>query len=353
MEEPRNNEVGNKEAGPPEVQSSTRVGGLTQNARTRLAILSDIHYAGPIERTRGNDYEYRDIPNPAVRFLVKVHRRYVWLRDPLDKNYLLDRFLEQSGCFDHVIALGDYSCDSKCTGLSDDAAFESARECLAKLRAKFGGRLRACMGDHELGKFSLVGRRGGLRLASWRRAREELGIEPFWKLELGCDVLIGVTSSLLALATLRQEMLENERAAWESLREAHVAEIRAAFTNLRRSQRVWLFCHDPTALPFLWQEEAVRARVDQLEVTIVGHLHSRLILRLGRVLAGMPVIPFLGHSVRRLSGALHEARFWRPFKVRVCPSLAGIELLKDGGYYTVEVAPLEADPRFEWHRIRR
>ncbi len=115
-----------------------------------------------------------------------------------------------------------------------------------------------------------------------------------------------------------------------------------------------LFCHDPTALPFLWREEAVRARLPQVEQTIVGHLHSNLVLWKSRLLAGMPAIGFLGHTVKRLSYALNEARHWRPFHVRLCPALAGIELLKDGGYYAAELDPEARRPaRFEFHRMPR
>jgi hypothetical protein len=40
--------------------------------------------------------------------------------------------------------------------------------------------------------------------------------------------------------------------------------------------------------------------------------------------------------------------------VRLCPSLAGIELLKDGGYYTVELDEAAQRPaQFEFHRLKR
>jgi hypothetical protein len=115
-----------------------------------------------------------------------------------------------------------------------------------------------------------------------------------------------------------------------------------------------LFCHDPTALPFLWREEAVRRRLPQIEQTIVGHLHSNLILWKARLLAGMPSIRFLGHSVKRMSMALREARYWKPFRVRLCPALAGIELLKDGGFLTAELdADAHCPARFQFHRLGR
>ena len=138
------------------------------------------------------------------------------------------------------------------------------------------------------------------------------------------------------------------------MRAEHLEAVRSAFTELKPDQKVLLFCHDPTALPFLWREDIVRARLHQVEQTIVGHLHSRLILWKSRRLAGMPEIHFLGHSARRMSKALREARLWKPFHVRLCPSLAGVELLKDGGFLTAELS-LNADTpaRFRFHKIPR
>ena len=221
-----------------------------------LGILSDIHYASAAEKARGKDYELREITNPLVRAFATAYRRFVWLREPLAKNFLLDQFLEQRGAFDYVIANGDYSCDSAFLGLSDDAACESARECLGKLRQRFGARLRANYGDHELGKRSMFSARGGLRLASWRRARQDLGLPPMWQIEIGRYVLLGFPSSLVALPVFAAEMLPEERSEWERLRAEHLAEITAVFAALRPDQKMLLFCHDPTALPFLWREES-------------------------------------------------------------------------------------------------
>jgi len=324
-------------------------------ARTcTLGILSDIHYAGAGEQARGHDYELREIRQPLRRALARFFRHHIWLREPLRKNHLLDQFVERAGALDYVIANGDYSCNSAFVGLSDDAACQSARECLGKLRDRFGDRLRANYGDHELGKRTMFSANGGLRLASWRRAREELCLEPFWRLEIGSYVLLGFVSTLVALPVFEGEMLPAEQPEWERLRAEHLAEIRRAFAALQPAQRVLLFCHDPTALPFLWREEAVRARLPQIEQTTIGHLHSNLVLWKGRLLAGMPPIRFLGHNVQRLSTALSQARYWRPFNVRLCPSLAGIELLKDGGYCTLELDPAARQPaRFRFHPLHR
>ena len=319
-----------------------------------LGILSDIHYAGAAEQARGKDFEFEGINNPLVRVFGRLYRHFIWLREPLRKNHLLEQFLEGGGAFDYLIANGDYTCNTGFVGLSDDAAFESARECLGKLRQRFGDRLRVNYGDHELGKITMFGRRGGMRLASWHRLRQELGLPPFWRIEIGCYVLLGFVSSLVALPALEGEMLPAERPEWERLRAEHLAELARAFAGLEPGQRVLLFCHDPTALPFLRREASVRAKLPQIEQTIVGHLHSNLVLWKSRWLAGMPPIRLLGHTIERLSSALSEARHWRPFHVRLCPALAGIELLKDGGYCTLELDPEARQPaRFRFHRLHR
>jgi hypothetical protein len=317
-----------------------------------LGILSDIHYASAAEQARGGDFEFRGITNPLARPFARWFRHFIWLREPLRKNHLLDLFIERGASFDYVIANGDYSCNSAFVGLSDDAACQSARECLQKLRQRFGANLRANYGDHELGKIATFGTRGGMRLASWHRTRDELGLPPFWQLEIGSYTLLGFVSTLVALPVFEAEMLPAERPEWERLRAEHLAEIRRAFAALPTGQRVLIFCHDPTALPFLWREEAIRSRLPQIEHTIIGHLHTNLVLWNSRLLAGMPPIRCLGHTVRRLSTALHEARLWRPFHVRLCPALAGIELLKDGGYCTIELDPEARHPaRFRFHRL--
>lgn len=303
----------------------------------KLAIVSDIHYACAGEQARGDEFELRGITNPLQRLFIRLFRYFVWMREPLRQNHLLDRFLEQTGPVDLVVANGDYSCNSAFVGVSDDAACQSVRDCLGKLRSRFGERVRANFGDHELGKLSFFGGQGGMRLASWRRATEELSLKPFWRVDLERYVLLGVASSLVALPVFEPDTLPEEWPEWERLRAELMMKIRAAFGELEPQRRILLFCHDPTALPLLWREPAVRAKLPQIEQTIIGHLHSGLILWKSRRLAGMPTIHFLGHTPKRLTTALHEARHWRPFRVRLCPSLAGIQLLKDGGYLTAEL----------------
>jgi Calcineurin-like phosphoesterase len=320
----------------------------------RIAILSDIHYASAAEQARGDDYEYRDLKNPFIRWFIRFYRYFIWLRYPLRQNHLFDEFLKRVDKPDHVIANGDFSCNSAFVGVSDDAACQSARECLQKLRERFAPHFQATFGDHELGKMSFFGMRGGMRLASFRRAQADLGLKPFWRLDFGNYVLLGITSSLVALPVFEADTLVEERPEWHQLREQHMEQIRQAFGGIKPEQKILFFCHDPTALPFLYREEVVRGKLQQIERTIIGHLHSPLVLWKSRLLAGMPPIRFLGHTAKRMSTAVSQGRYWKPFNILLCPSLAGIELLKDGGYYTVEIDSDALMPaRFQFHPLPR
>lgn len=303
----------------------------------QVIVVSDIHYASEAEKAR-RGYETRVIPSPTQRLLVHLFRRFVWLAEPMAHNHMLDRFLAAAGEGDCVVANGDYSCDSDFVGVSDDAAFTSALEVMTRLRARFGPRLVAGFGDHELGKMSLLGGVGGPRIASFERGRLELGLEPCWRREAGPWVLLGVVSTLVAMPVFEPETLEPERPRWRELREQHLLEIEDAFRSLAECQRVVLFCHDPTAIPFLWQQPAVRDRIGQVAMTVIGHLHTPLILWQSRLLAGMPTLRFLGNSVRRMSAALRQARHWKAFSVALCPSLTGCQLLKDGGFGSLRLA---------------
>jgi hypothetical protein len=322
----------------------------------RLAIASDLHYAGPLEQARGEDWDLALISNPGQRLLLRCWRHWVWMRHPLHNNPLVETFLEQAlqaGCT-HAVVNGDYAADTASLGLSDEGTWESARLCLERLRAVFGPRLRLVLGDHELGKLSFFGHYGGLRLASWERATRELGLEPAWVWELGRYRLVGITSTLVALPAFRKDMLPEERPEWERLREEHLREVSALWASLAPDQRVILFCHDPTALPFLAELPAVRQCLDRVVLTVIGHLHSPLILWKSRLLSGMPQLRGLGVSVERMSGALQRAAIWRAFRVRLCPSLAGMQIERGGGWVSLELDPTGHKP-FLWrlHRLRR
>ncbi len=304
-----------------------------------VLVLSDIHYAGPGERVRGSDYELAPIKKPLLRFLAGALRHFIWMRDPLARSPQLQVFLNKAWAADLVIVNGDYTMDSGFIGLADEACLESAKECLSRLRAQFGHRLHLVIGDHELGKKTMFSDLDSMRLASWQIATETLGIKPLWQLSVGNYLLLAVTSSLIALPAHQVDALPEEWSEWQQLREEHLAAIRSVFESLQPGQRVILFCHDPTALPYLALEESVQRRLPQIEQTVIGHLHSDLVLWKSRLLAGMPVVRAFGPAVYKMSTALHQAQAWRPFKVRLCPALAGIELFNDGGYLSMMLDP--------------
>ena len=320
----------------------------------KLTILSDIHYAGPAERARGEDYELRAIKKPLLRAFARFYRHYVWMRHPMQRGLMLDRFLAEAPPADYVIVNGDHSCNSAFIGLGDSAALASAQECLGKITARFGERALYVFGDHELGKMTMFSGQGSMQLASWRACIDQLRLNPFWQLDVGKYVLIAVCSPLIALPANQADVLPGEWPDWQRLRALHLAEIRAAFDALEPDQRVLLFCHDPTALPFLGEEESVRRRLPQIEHTIIGHVHSHLILWKARLLSRVPPIRFLGRVAKKLSAAVSKSRQWRPFKIKLCPALAGIQLLNDGGYLTVSLDPTAQKPaEFVFHPLRR
>src|SRR5262249_34901106 len=150
----------------------------------------------------------------ARRWVVRQYRRWVWMRDPFGHNHLLDRFVAATRDAHLVIGNGDYSCDSAYVGVTDDAAFQSASECLGKLRHAFGERFKGTIGDHEIGKKMLAADRGGLRLASYQRAQRDLGLEPWWQVAIGPYVLMGIASTLVALPIYEREALPEELEQW-------------------------------------------------------------------------------------------------------------------------------------------
>lgn len=299
----------------------------------KLLVVSDIHYSCEQERERARlGHETRVIGNPLLRSLTHLWRHHVWLRDPTAHNHRLAQIIGANPDPDLVVANGDFTLDSAFVGVSDDAACESAGFTLETLRRAYGERFLATIGDHDLGKKSLFGNAGGPRFTSFERCQSELGLTPFWRRAIGNWVLLGTTSTALAWPVFEVEGIAEESAHWRNANEQQMTALRAAFTGLLPQQRVLLFVHDPTALPFLWREDAIRSRLHQVERTIIGHLHSPAILRLARILAGIPRITWLGATARRHTSALREARCWRDFNVTLCPSPAGCQLLKDGGY---------------------
>lgn len=308
-----------------------------------LAVFSDIHFAGPEERQR-RDFETRVIRNPLLRLMARAWRAGVWLRDPLGHNHRLDQLIAANPDPGMVVANGDFTVDTAFVGVSDDAALASASEALLRLRAAYGDRLLATIGDHELGKTSLVGGAGGLRLESWRRCGSTLGLEPIWRRDFGPWSLIGVASTPVAFPVFEPESTAAERPAWRAIRTELLDRLERLLDDLGGERRWLLFVHDPSALPFLRRLPAVQRRLPQLELTVVGHLHTPAIFGLAERLAGLPRIGCLGTTVRRYSTALREARVWREFRTILCPSPPGIQLLKDGGWLDLELDPAGRAP---------
>lgn len=303
----------------------------------QILVISDIHYASEGEKARCG-HEARVIGNPVLRAASQVFRHWIWLREPHGHNQRLKRLIQANPLPDRVVANGDFSLDSGFIGVSDPEAYESARLALEQLRVAYGSRLRTILGDHELGKKSLFGGAGGVRLASWEQAVGGLGIPGFWCEQVGRFVLVGVASTPIALPVFLPEMLFSETEAWRRIADGLRAQVRDTFGGLEPEHRVVLFVHDPSALPFLAELPEVRARMDQIACTVVGHLHTPAVFRLGSHLAGMPVIPFLGNTVRRYSTALRRARIWKEFRTVLCPSPSGIQLLKDGGWLELRLS---------------
>jgi 3',5'-cyclic AMP phosphodiesterase CpdA len=302
----------------------------------KLLVVSDLHFAGEREQSR-RGHEARVMPNRLTRNLAHLWRHHCWLRDPFAHNHRLAAIMAAVPAPDLVVANGDFTLDTGFIGVSDGAALESAALALGQLRARYGDRLLATIGDHELGKKSLFGEAGGPRIESLRRCEQDLGLNQFWRRQLGRTVLLGMASTPLAWPVFEPEALPTELAQWRAVHTQLTSLVTAEFEALPADARLILFVHDPTALSFLWALPAVKARVQQIEHTIIGHLHTPIILRWARRLAGMPQLNRFGVTARRLSSALNRARCWREFKVSLCPSPSGCQLLKDGGWLELEI----------------
>ncbi len=308
-----------------------------------LGILSDIHYAGPAEQARGHDYELRAIPNPRgcvpslVRSVTTSGCASRWART------ISSTSSWRGPASDYLIANGDYSSNTAFVGAERRCRLPKRAGMPGKLRQRFGANLRANFGDHELGKTHHVRRQR-------RHAPGQLAPRPggtgFGPLLAARNRQLrpaGFVSTLVALPVFEADTLPAERPEWERLRAEHLAEIRRAFDALQPASASCSSAMTRPPCPSSGARTPPRPapanRADD-----IGHLHSNLVFWQSRLLAGMPPIRFLGHSVQRLSTALSQARLWRPFHVRLCPALAGIQLLKDGGYCTIELDPEARQP---------
>ena len=318
----------------------------------KLLVLSDIHFACEAERARAG-HEGRVIGNPLLRLAAHAWRSGVWLRDPNAHNHRLDAIVARNPDPDLVIANGDFTVDSAFIGASDPAARESSRLALGRLREAYSDRLLATIGDHDLGKMSLFGGAGGPRLESLRQCVGSLGLEACWVRDIGVYRLLGVTSSLLALPVFERELLDADRPGWIEAREAQLKAVRAALNSLEPGRRLILFVHDPTALPFLDREPSMQRVIASrsMEATVIGHLHTPMILTMARGLAGIPEVHWMGVTARRYTSALRQAACWKRFRLQLCPSPAGCQLLKDGGYLRADLDSSGAQP-LHWRRVR-
>ncbi len=301
----------------------------------RIVVVSDIHHACAAEQAR-RGYEERAAGGRVARVMLRAYRRFVWLDDPMAHNHRLPEIIRGEPRPDVVVGNGDFCLDTAFVGVSDDAALASAGESLGLLRSAYGDRFMANAGDHEFGKKSFVGGAGGVRRLSLERCESKLGIPVVWSKACGRWHLVGVASSVADWPLFERETPEAERGWWRGRHEACLAGLAAAFDAVPPGAPILFFCHDPSALPRLRRLPAVAARLPDVRATVIGHLHTPLVLGVANRLAGCPTVGWLGNSVRRYTSALREARCWRDFRVTLCPSPAGIQLLKDGGYLTLE-----------------
>ena len=310
----------------------------------RIAVVSDFHVAGPLERDKADEC-YRQVGHglhPLRRKLRKgLHRMRggLWNAHP---EWREEAFLKALGIVhayrpDWVVANGDYGGDHGGVGISDAATFESAAAVVQTIRDHFRDHARFVFGDHDLGKYSTLLREGGIRLKSLELGERRLGIPSFWH-EVDEDIhLIGVNSSLFTLDLFLPEAIAEEIPKWRRKREQHIEHVSHAFDGLPREARVILFCHDPSALHALSQLPVVMDRRKHIEITVVGHLHSPSLMKLARILPvnrsrwrpKYPVARIIAHG-------LEGVKSWRQFNPVVCPSTFGTGHHVRGGLLFIE-----------------
>lgn len=322
----------------------------------QLAVISDIHLVGPAELALA-DASYGRIdahPDPLTRAwrrgLYRVRRRFwnghlKWRHTAFLR--ALDELAERRP--DWVIVNGDYGGDLGGVGLSHHATLDSARLVVDMIRARFPNRSRFVFGDHDLGKYSTLLREGGIRLNSLQIGEEHLQIPSFWHEQIDDIHLIGVNSSLFTLDLFLPEALAEEIPEWRRRRAQHVERVTHAFHALPARARVVLFCHDPSALAVLAGYPVIQRRLPQIELTVIGHLHSPTLLRLARyadrISRWKPRYPVARIVARGLEGVRH----WHQFHPVVCPSTFGTGHHIAGGLLLIR---LNRQGRIEARRVR-
>lgn len=323
----------------------------------RIAVISDIHVTGPVERAR-SEASYQELgtgQHPLRRRwrrgLHRVRTR-LWNAHPEWREEAFLRALAHVAEFDPdwVIANGDYSSDHGGVGVSDDATFHSASGVVRAIRRVFQDHCRFIFGDHDLGKYSTVRRSGGIRFKSLELGEQKLGIPSFWH-EVDEDIhLIGVNSSLFTLDAFLPEALTHEIPQWEKRRAQHTEEVSEAFARLPNKARILLFCHDPSALQALSDIRSVKNRIQQIEMTVIGHLHAPSLLKLARLVPkGASVWKPKYPVARIIAHGLQGVASWRQFKPVVCPSTFGAGHHLRGGLLFIEK---DAKGKLVAHRCR-
>lgn len=310
--------------------------------RRKFLLFGDVHYAGPQESARGLTETEIDV-SLLQKSMVMFYRKFLWLADPIAHAHQFGRLLEKMELIkaDEAICLGDLSMDTAFVGLSDPATLESAKAMMAMATESLSAPLTWLMGDHELGKTSMIGKRGGPRIKSLQLWEKNLGLPVHWHYSWEGWRFIGVCSTLAGYQVYAPEFPEPERDEWDRAEANHRQWMRETFTSVQPDERIILFCHDPSALGFMAQIPEIREKMPQIATTWVGHMHSSLVERAGVLLSGIPPIHSMGTSIRRFSVALQKAKVWPQFRMKLCPSPSGSELLRDGGFYEMI---LHADP---------
>lgn len=322
----------------------------------QLAVLSDIHLVGPAELALANA-GYGSIlahPDPLARAwrtgLYRVRRRF-WNGHLKWRHTAFLRALDEVADWnpDWVIANGDYGGDLGGVGLSHRATLDSASLVVDLIRSRFPDRSRFVFGDHDLGKYSTVLRQGGIRLSSLDVGEQQLRIPSFWH-EVDEEFhLIGVNSSLFTLDLFLPEAIADEVPEWRRRRDEHIAQVIRAFEQLPARARVVLFCHDPSALTVLSGIPVIRRKLPQIELTVIGHLHSPTLLRLARYAARLSGINPRYPVARIVAKGLEGARHWKLFNPVVCPSTFGTGHHVAGGILVIDKGP---DGRLRARRVR-
>ncbi len=324
----------------------------------RLAVISDIHVLGPGEHERARELvadirRHHGVVRGVWRRFLHGARARFWNWHPESRRACFLKALEDMHAYhpDWVVANGDYGGDAEGVGLSHASTYESAAGVITLMREVFPDRCHFIFGDHDIGKYSTVMRQGGIRLASLDVGEQQLGIRSFWHEQTDGFHLIGVNSSLITLDYFLPEALTEEIPEWKRRRDEHERQVSETFSGLAKDARVILFCHDPSALGVLDKNPAIREKKEQIELTVLGHLHEPRLLSIIQKLPRLPDWKPRYPVARIISDGLRTAQAWSDFNPIVCPSPFGTGHHLSGGLLYIEKS---ADDRLiaRRHRVK-